>query len=105
MAMEADSEIDELQRLTEKMFSLAVQGEWDELEAYEARRVAIIGSCVAMDNDADQLLAAKLRHVIIKNAEIVALAVTEKGKIADELLCSRSFEKAEKAYRLSMPLD
>lgn len=99
MEIKSYSEIDELLRLTEDMFSLASSGSWDEVEACEAQRIAAIESLTPSKNETDQTTAAKISRILDTNAEIVALALNEKIKIADELSLSRRLEKAEKAYR------
>lgn len=92
-------ELDELLRLTEEMFSLASVGAWDEVEICERQRIAAIESLAPLRDDSDHTTVTKIKQVLDRNAEIVALAVIEKNKIADELRLSRRLEKAEKAYR------
>lgn len=99
MGADPYAEIDELLRLTEEMFSLASEGAWDEVEACEAQRIAALGSLTPLGDETDHAVVAKIRQVLDRNEEIVALAITEKSKIADELSLSRKLEKAEKAYR------
>ncbi|HEY8097299.1 MAG TPA: flagellar protein FliT [Methylobacter sp.] len=99
--MEADpyAGIDELLRLTEEMFSLASEGAWDAVEACEIQRIATIRSLAPSRDDTDSGVVAKLRQMLDRNTEIVALAIAEKNKIAEELTLSRKLEKADQAYR------
>ncbi len=99
MNTEPSAEIDELLRLTEEMFSLASEGEWDTVMAYEAQRIAATGSLAPLADDSDNGMLAKIRLILNRNAEIVALAIAEKHKIADELMLSKRLEKADQAYR------
>ncbi len=99
MNAEPTAKIDGLLRLTEEMLSLAIKGAWTEVEASEIQRIAIIESLAPFDGDTDRVAAAKFKQILDKNAEIVALAIIEKNKIADELRLSKSLEKADKAYR------
>lgn len=99
MGAEPYEKIDELLRLTEEMFCLASEGAWDEVETREAQRIAAIESLAPLRDETDSTVVAKIRQVLNRNEEIVAMAITEKSKIADELRLSRKLEKAEKAYR------
>lgn len=99
MDAEAYSGIDELLRLTEEMVTLASEGEWDAVETLEAQRIAATGSLTPSEHDTDSGVETKLRTLLNKNAEIVALAIAEKNKIAEELTLSRRLEKADQAYR------
>lgn len=99
MGTETYTKIDKLLLLTEEMFRLASEGAWDEVEAHEVQRIATVKSLAPSEHDADSEVSAKLKQVLNRNAEIVALAITEKNQIADELRLSRRLEKADKAYR------
>ncbi|MBL7002851.1 MAG: flagellar protein FliT [Gammaproteobacteria bacterium] len=99
MTTEPNAEVDRLLRLTEEMLSLAIQGAWTEVEACEIQRIAAIESLAHFKGDTDRIVAAKYKQVLDKNAEVVALAIIEKNKIADELRLFKNLEKADKAYR------
>ncbi|TAN48144.1 MAG: flagellar protein FliT [Methylococcaceae bacterium] len=95
----AGSGIAMLLRLTEEMLALASQGEWDAVREHEAERQAVIQTLPTVDADIGGVYFDQLQQLLDQNARIVALALSEKNRIADELRSVRNIAKAEQFYR------
>lgn len=100
MENELHAKIDELLRLTKEMHSLALAEQWDDVEACEQQRIDIIAALTPLEHEADQSVVVRVRQIIERNTEIVALANAEKDKISDELKLFKKLGQAEKAYRI-----